>query len=232
MTLPPTNPSVATPVISPSIFVKRRSSKSPPKSRSKKLRKPSAETNTPSTDSQQSEDVELSPPGPPGSVKATPSSSKPSPQDLDVQKESPNIPSPPPFYVEVEDELDMYRRLFSLTSSPTKSPSLQPSPKKSPPKRSPSPNPSPAKMAGSSTQVPVTISADFLADISDTNRQVRMLGTQFEKLRQSLCEPAFLESLNANNISLEELLKLVKEQNSEVVALNRDIFQCLDVMHK
>ncbi|KAI3706447.1 hypothetical protein L6452_24196 [Arctium lappa] len=264
MTLPPTNPSVATPVISPSISVKRRSSKSPPKSRSKKLRKPSAETHTPSTNSQQSVDVELSPPGPRGSVKPSPISSKPSPQDLDVQKESPNIPSPHPLYVEVEDELvfspdrhsassphsltpgvnpvdlaqtgvssqDMYRRLFSPTSSPTKTPSPQPSPKKSPPKRSPSPNPSPANMVGSSTQVPVTISAEFLADISDTNRQVRMLGTQFKKLRQSLREPALLESLNANNISLEELLQLAKEQNSEVVALNRDIFQCLDVMHK
>ncbi|KAI3664261.1 hypothetical protein L6452_44746 [Arctium lappa] len=66
MTLPPTNPSVATPVITPSISVKLRSSKSPPKSCSKKLRKPSAETNTPSTDSQQSKDVELSPPGPRG----------------------------------------------------------------------------------------------------------------------------------------------------------------------
>ncbi|KAI3696585.1 hypothetical protein L6452_28975 [Arctium lappa] len=67
MTMPPKQPSVTAPVIS-SPSVKRRGSKSPHMARSKRLRKPMSEPHLPSTDSQKSAEVEISPVRPQGSA--------------------------------------------------------------------------------------------------------------------------------------------------------------------
>ncbi|KAI3693406.1 hypothetical protein L6452_33241 [Arctium lappa] len=117
MTLPSTKPLVAIPVISPSPSIKRRGSKSPPRYRSKRLRKPSVHPHSPSTDSQKSAEVELPPPGPRGSAKSTPTSSKSSQKGLVVQTGSHNIPSSP-FLLEVEDESVSSPGQHSITPMP------------------------------------------------------------------------------------------------------------------
>ncbi|KAI3715559.1 hypothetical protein L6452_22545 [Arctium lappa] len=247
MTMPLKQPSVAAPVIS-STSSKQRGSKSLPWSRSKRLRKPMAEPHSPSTDSQKSEEVEISPFGPRGSAKTHPTSSKSSPQGLVVQMETLVIPSPQ-FKLRDEDELASSPDQRPSSPQHNLSPGVTPEDIAHidcPPKRqSPSkdhtlphdpPTPTadragPSASSSSAPQVPISIPVDFIAEIFDTNRQVRMLGTQYELIRKSLREPELLNSMDINNTSLAELLQLVKEQNSECIDLNRDIFRCLDVRH-
>ncbi|KAI3758687.1 hypothetical protein L6452_06258 [Arctium lappa] len=297
MTMPPKQPSVAAPVIS-SPSTKRRGSKSPPRSRPKRLRKPLAEPHSPSTDSQKSAEVEIPQVGLRGSAEAHPTSSKSSLKGSVEFSETFIIPSPQ-FQLRDEDELvsspdqhfsspqhnlspgvtpevvahinrntdDFFDQLFSDTGDDLSPPShiiaslkSSPSPKHSPPpspKKNPSPSPkhspfssdsssdgfhpdfppkrqSPPKQrilphyppfpttdravpltsSSSAPRVPISIPAHFFAEIIDTNRQ-----------------PELLNSMDITNTSLAYLMQLIKEQNSECLDLNRDIFRYLDVLH-
>ncbi|KAI3735150.1 hypothetical protein L6452_14638 [Arctium lappa] len=129
-------------------------------------------------------------------------------------------------------------------------PSSPDSPLGFPPKRQPQPisrilphdPPSPVtERAGSSAPTPLvpnsqqshfSLPSDVFADIIDTNRQQRFLGTQFESLRNSIRDPEILASLDINNTSLAELLRLIKEQNTELLRVHSDFYRCMDAMEQ
>lgn len=150
----------------------------------------------------------------------------------DVGRSSPpKIPSPPN---------------FSPPKIPTPPKSPTPSPKKTPSKDA-DPN------ASSSTAEQPThlfvVPEDVLENIMDTNRQHRFLGSQFEGLsneiqrfqvgaahRLSLLEAQQLrdvritDSLEKESVSLNDFIKIVKDQQQAIEAISADYLKCMTSM--
>ncbi|KAI3678625.1 hypothetical protein L6452_37924 [Arctium lappa] len=231
MTLTPKKPSESTPVIAPSPQ-KREGSKSPPKSRSKRLRKSfSTEPHTPSTDSPRSTEVEIPPLGPRGSVKPQITSSTPS-QKGQCFSSSHHSLTPG---VTPDDSAQLHEELIFLGFPPKRQPlpplCILPHDPPSPiTERAGSLAPPP--FMSNSQQSHFSLPSDVLADIIDTNRQQRLLGSQFETLRKSIRDPELLDSLDINNNSLVELLRLIKKQNTELLRVNSDFYRCMDDMEQ